>query len=414
VVPPTPGQPNKEPVVIPLVVGLIGRDGKDLPLVRDNRAVERGVIMLSKSAESFTFTGIAEAPVLSLNRGFSAPVKVIANHSVAELKFLAAHDSDPFNRWQAVQTLATTLLIDNVAAVRAAREPRQDEGLMAALAAILADPRLEPAFVAQALAMPSEADIARDIGSDVDPDAILRARTHLRTAISDRLGGTLQEIYDRSTSREPYSPDAASAGPRALKNVCLDLLAATGRPPAIALAMRQYQNADNMTDRMAALATLSLHDRPERQTALDDFYGRFEADPLVIDKWFSLQAMIPEEATLARIKTLTAHPAFSFANPNRLRALIGAFAAANQSQFNRPDGTGYEFVADTVLALDQKNPQVAARLLAAFKSWRALESERRGRAERALRRVAARDGLSSDVADIVGRSLGEQPHSPGE
>src|SRR5262249_46954626 len=179
------------------------------------------------------------------------------------------------------------------------------------------------------------------------------------------------------------------------------------QPAAIALAMRQYQDADNMTDRMAALATLSLHDRPARQAALDDFYGRFEADPLVIDKWFSLQAMIPEEATLARVKGLTAHPPFSFATPTRLRSLIGAFPKANQSQFNRPDGAGYEFVADTVLALDQKNPQVAARLLAAFKSWRALESGRRGHAETALRRVSARDGLSSDVADIVGRSLGE-------
>jgi aminopeptidase N len=158
---------------------------------------------------------------------------------------------------------------------------------------------------------------------------------------------------------------------------------------------------------MAALATLSLHDRPERAAALEDFYRRFETDPLVVDKWFSLQAMIPEPGTLARVRTLTAHPAFSFTNPNRLRAQIGAFAQANPSQFNRVDGAGFAFVADTVLALDQKNPQVAARLLSAFKSWRALEPGRRAHAEAALKRVAARDGLSRDVNDIVSRSLGE-------
>jgi aminopeptidase N len=169
--------------------------------------------------------------------------------------------------------------------------------------------------------------------------------------------------------------------------------------------MRQYESADNMTDRMAALATLSLHDVPERAAALADFYRRFASDPLVIDKWFSLQAAIPEPATLDRVRELTAHPAFSFANPNRLRALIGAFAQANQTQFNRSDGEGYSFVADTVIALDRKNPQVAARLLAAFKSWRALEATRRARAEAVLQRVAAQDGLSRDVKDIVSRSL---------
>ena len=182
-------------------------------------------------------------------------------------------------------------------------------------------------------------------------------------------------------------------------------MTANREPAAIALAWRQYEAADNMTDRMAALSTLSWHDVPERTQALDDFYRRYESDPLVIDKWFSLQAMIPAEETLARVRGLTSHPAFSFSNPNRLRSLIGAFAQANQTQFNRADGAGYAFVADTVLALDRKNPQVAARLLGAFKSWRALEAGRRDRAEEALKRVAAQDGLSRDTTDIVSRSL---------
>jgi aminopeptidase N len=408
VVPPTPGQPSKEPMVIPLVIGLMDRDGNDLPLQRDDGAkLDRGVLVLTEPSHSVTFAEVAQAPTLSLNRGFSAPIKVIANQSADDLRFLAAHDRDPFNRWQAAQTLATSGLIEAVKAMRAGSKPQWDEGLLAALGAILADRALEPAFIAQVMMMPSEADIARDIGRDVDPDAIFAARIGLRAAISVRHHEALLATCRRLANPEPYSPDAASAGKRALKNVCLDLLAAGSEPSGIALAMRQYETADNMTDRMAALSTLSLHDGPERTAAIEDFYRRFERDPLVIDKWFSLQAMIPEPQTLARVRTLTAHPAFSFANPNRLRSLIGAFAQANQTQFNRPDGAGYDLVADTVLALDQRNPQVAARLLAAFKSWRVLEQGRRGRAEATLRRVAAREGLSRDVQDIVSRSLAD-------
>jgi len=184
-------------------------------------------------------------------------------------------------------------------------------------------------------------------------------------------------------------------------------LATTGRSEAIAQAFAQYRNADNMTDRMTALETLALHDRAERAEALDDFYRRYADDPLIIDKWLALQAAIPEHGTLERVRALTGHRAFSMANPNRVRALIGSFAQANHTQFNRPDGAGYAFVADKVIALDPKNPQVAARLMGAFRSWRALESERRDRAQAALRAVAATPDLSRDVADIVARSLAE-------
>jgi aminopeptidase N len=204
-----------------------------------------------------------------------------------------------------------------------------------------------------------------------------------------------------------YRPDAASAGRRALKNVCLGLLAATEESEAIFRARSQYESADNMTDRMAALETLALHDRPERAAALDDFYARYADDPLIIDKWLALQAAIPEPATLERVRALTSHPAFSMANPNRVRSLIGSFAQANHTQFNRSDGAGYDFVADIVLALDGKNPQVAARLMGAFRSWRALEAGRCARAQATLRRVAAAPTLSRDVADIVARTLAE-------
>jgi aminopeptidase N len=201
----------------------------------------------------------------------------------------------------------------------------------------------------------------------------------------------------------------APTGPtqNSLRNVCLDLLAAAGKSDAIARAFSQYQSADNMTDRMAAMETLAQHDRPERAQALEDFYARFSGDPLIIDKWLALQAAIPEPATLERVRTLTSHPAFSMANPNRVLALIGSFAQANHTQFNRLDGAGYDFVADTMLALDPKNPQVAARIMVAFRSWRALEARRRERAEVTLRRVAAVPTLSRDVHDIVARTLAD-------
>jgi aminopeptidase N len=407
-VPPSTGYPVKEPMVIPLVLGLLGGDGQDLPLKSaDGRPVERGVVKLTKPTETLTFADISHRPVPSLNRGFGAPVKVSTNLAGDDLQFLAAHDKDPFNRWEALQVLATRLLVEGVAALRAGGQMQIPSGIIDALRAILHDKTLEPAFVAQALVPPTEADIAREIGREVDPDAIFAARTVLRATAGAALGPQLENLYERLTDTGPYRPDAASAGRRALKSVCLDLLAATGSAAAIALTRRQFSSADNMTDRMAALTTLSLHDVPERTQSLEEFYRRYERDPLVIDKWFALQASIPEAATLGRVRTLTGHPSFSLANPNRVRSLIGAFAQANPTQFNRTDGAGYEFVTHTVLTLDPKNPQVAARLLSAFKSWRALETARRTQAELALRQVAATASLSSDVRDIVQRALAD-------
>ena len=403
-VPPTPGQPTKEPMVIPLGIGLVGKDGRDLPLATQSASVAHGVLVLSEPAAMIEFTGIAGKPVLSINRGFSAPIKLITDLTASDLAFLAAHDSDPFNRWQALQTIAMRLLIDNVAALHAGTAPRFDDKLIAAVAAILDDAELEPAFKALALVPPGEGDIAREIGGDIDPDAVFNARRALRAGIGDKLGPGLAAAYERMAVPGPYSPDATSAGRRSLRNVALDLLAATGALEAIARAARQYGAADNMTDRMAALATLSLYPGPERERALAEFYARYSADALVIDKWFSLQAMTPQPDTLDRVRALTAHSAFSFANPNRVRALIGAFAA-NPTQFNRADGAGYDFVTETLLALDPKNPQIAARLATAFRTWRTLEQGRRGKAESALQRVKAAPNLSRDLSDIVERAL---------
>ena len=406
--PPTPGQPSKEPMVIPLVAGLVGPDGRDLPLQRaDGAPLERGLLTLDRPAASYVFTGVEQRPVPSINRGFSAPVRLTVNVSDEDLRFLANHDSDPFNRWQAVHTLAMRLLVDSTEAIRRSEPPRQDPALVAAIKAVLTSRDLEPAFVAQVIALPSESDIARELARDVNPDAVYAARQTLRQAIMTTLSKTLATTYQRLSSPEPYSPDADATGRRALKNTCLDLITAACDPSAITLAKRQYERADNMTDRMAALQALTLCDCTERTAALEDFYRRYAGDPLIVDKWLSLQAAIPEPATLERVKALTSHPAFSMANPNRVRALIGAFAMSNQTQSNRADGRGYDFIVDTVLAIDPKNPQLAARLLSALKSWRVLEPRRRSLARAALKRVAGTPSLSRDVGDIVQRALAE-------
>ena len=407
IVPATPNQRVKEPMVVPLRTGFVGAEGADLPLIVSGKPMTGDVITLDQPAATLVFESVTERPVLSINREFSAPVKLTTNLSAEDLRRLAAHDRDPFNRWQAVQTLATRLLVKNVGLLQAGQKAIPDEGLIAALATILGDDRLEPAFVSLALTMPTEADIAREIGRDVDPDANFRARAHLRSEIGTKLQLALAEAYRRTQSTAPYSPDAASTGQRALKNTALDLLAAPGGQDGIALAIQQYRSADNMTDRMAALSTLALHEVPERTEALQDFYDRYQGDPLIIDKWLTLQAMIPEGGTLDRVRSLTSHPAFSMNNPNRVRSLIGAFAHGNATQFNRADGAGYTFIADAVLRLDVKNPQVASRLATAFRSWRALESGRREQAQAALRRIAASSALSADVNDIVSRALAD-------
>jgi len=405
-VPPTPGQPHKEPMVIPLALGLVDKDGRDLPLtLSDGGRLERGVFVLDQPAQRLTFTNIAERPVLSINRGFSAPIKLDSDLSADDLAFLAAHDGDPFNRWQALQTISMRLLIDNVTAMRAGRAPRREDKLMVALATILEDVRLEPAFVALALVPPGEGDVAREIGHDIDPDAIHQARSTLRAEIGAQLAPALSTLYERMTVPGGYSPDAKSAGRRSLRNVSLDLMAATAAADAIARAARQYEAADNMTDRMAALATLSLHDAPQRKEALADFYRRYASDALIVDKWFSLQAAIPQAGTLDAVRALTRHAAFSMSNPNRVRAVVGAFAQGNPTQFNRADGAGYEFVADSILALDPKNPQLSARLATAFRTWRTLEEGRRNKAEAALKRIKASPNLSRDLSDIVERAL---------
>jgi aminopeptidase N len=400
-IPPTPGQSAKKPMVIPLAVGLLDGKGNDMTLKdAKGKAIRDDLIVLEKQAQKFVFTGVKERPAVSLNRGFSAPVKFSTNFGKENLLFLAKYDSDAFNRYDAVEQLSMQSL---VASAKGTNEP--PAALIEALGNALDNPSLDDAFLAQLFSLPDESDIAREIGKNVDPDAVLAARRKIKREIGAALKDRLDARYRKLTSHRPYSPDAKSAGQRALRNACLDLLCATEDKAEQQKAFKQFEEADNMTDRMAALAILSQHAIPEREKALAAFEAKYRDDPLVLDKWFAVQARIPEADALERIHKLMKHPAFSMTNPNRMRSLIGVFAAGNAAQFNRPDGKGYAFIADTVLGLDSKNPQVAARLLSAFKSWRSLEPSRRALAEKELKRIAQTPGLSPDVSDIASRSL---------
>lgn len=402
--PATPGQSEKKPVVIPVVLGLVGTDG-DLPLTSISPALKAGgVVVLDQPSLSLTFTDVQEAPTPSLLRGFSAPIRLELDLGDAELLTLFNADSDSFNRWQALQTVATRALVRGGKGDMSLLDATAT-ALAKALSGFLAGPALaDPAFAAQVLRLPAPADIAREIARDVDPDTVHGAHRRLSAAIGGALADQLRDVRDNLAEHGTYSPAAAPAGRRALRNEALGLIALGAPAEGARLALAQFAEADNLTDRLAALAAMTLIPGAEREALIARFGELYASEPLVLDKWLMAQALIAEDGTLARVKGLMNHAAFSLGNPNRVRGLIGGFAA-NLTQFNRADGEGYGFIADIVIALDRTNPQVASRLLGSFKSWRMLEAGRRAKAEAALRMVGATPNLSRDVADIAARSL---------
>ena len=404
--PPTPGQAVKKPMYIPIRFGLVGPNGADLAFASAaGGAIDDDVIHLTAPEQTIVFEGVSTPPVPSLLRGFSAPIKLSSGQSESDLLFLLRTDSDDFNRWRASQQIAIGALIAETAAIRSGGSSGLDPAFADALGEVAEDETLEPAYRAQVLQLPGEADIAREIGHDVDPDAIAAARNRLTAMIADRIGYRLAAIADVMGNKGDFSPDAASAGRRALANAALALTVGNRTPQAIARVVARFNEADNMTDRLAALAILAGNAFEERIEALDAFYRRFSSDHLVLDKWLALEAMVPVETTLDRVKELMGHPAFSLTNPNRIRSLVGGFAGGNQTQFNRKDGAGFAFLADFLLDLDKRNPQTAARLLVNFRSWKALEAGRRALARKALRRIEAARDLSPDTSDIVTRTL---------
>ncbi|MBM3626054.1 MAG: DUF3458 domain-containing protein, partial [Alphaproteobacteria bacterium] len=401
---PTPGQSGKRPVVIPIALALFGENGQKLDLVSDDATPAeraRGLIELDAAERVIRFREIPSRPVVSLLRGFSAPVRLEPAPASEDLERLLACDDDPFNRWQAAQGLALRAIFGRLET--GALDAR---GLSDALRSLLASAEDDPALVAQALSLPSDIDLAREKATNVDPDVLFDARMALRAEIGRSLGSELDAIYRRFADSGAYTPDAASAGRRALRNVALDLLAAGDPDKGRTLAIAQFEAAGNMTDKLAALATLAILGGPAREEAFARFYSQYAGDALVIDKWFSLQAMIPEAATTQRVLGLMTHREFSLANPNRVRALIGAFANGNLIRFHALDGSGYDLLTSVVLEVDPKNPQLSARLLSALRSWRTMESRRRGLIEARLKHIVAQENLSADLRDIATRALG--------
>ena len=406
-VPPTPGQPQKSPMLTPLAIGLLDADGGELPTrlagESESRAGTR-VLALSEERQIFRFVDLPTEPVPSLLRGFSAPVK-LKGVPLDRLKFLAVHDPEPFARWEAGQEVATRALLDRVEALRGGRAPAPlDPDLVAATRRTLAEAARDPALAAEALALPSEAFLA-DQMAVVDVEAVHRARETARGEIGRALAAEFAAAYQGLADPGAYRIDGGSIGRRALRNASLAYVAAADPEKGAALAKAQFDAAANMTDVLAALAVLADLDRPERPAALARFFAAWAHDPLVVDKWFSLQARSSLPDTPARVQALTEHPAFERKNPNRVRALVGAFAQGNQVRFHDASGAGYVFLAGEVVAVDATNPTTAARLVQPLCAWRRHDPARQALMQRELERILATPNLSKNTYEMASKSL---------
>ncbi|MGN6849091.1 MAG: aminopeptidase N [Sphingomicrobium sp.] len=387
---PTPGQPNKQPMPIPLRTAIIGEQS-------GAQICPETLIILDQPKQSFTFENVTETPFLSINRNFSAPVIVTAERRPDELDRLAQADTDPFARYEAMQELMMAAL------TAGARGEQPDyEPVIRAIGATLKSNALDPAFKAEAILVPSETLIAERMDV-VDPDAIHASRDRLRKAIGQALGDELLAAHrSDGVSGDDLSPRAK--GVRRLRTVALGLLSAANEAKAAELAKAQFDRADNMTDRQGALGVLVSTETPQRGEALDAFYQRFHDDPLVLDKWFALQAAAQRPDTVDQVLKLARHPDFTMNNPNRLRSLAGMFGG-NHWAFHSADGRGYAFLADMIIAADKLNPQIAARLVPPFGRWRRFEPKRAAMMRQQLERIAATPGLSKDVYEQVSKSL---------
>ena len=400
---PTPGQAEKQPLVVPVKFGLVGPNGSPMSWSSATGDVRGDLLVLTGATATYEFKGVPNKPVPSLFREFSAPVKVVSTLSQTDRLFLARHDSDPFNRWQSLQDVSLALLLNAVGG--AAWADSDLDALADALADTVNSPALDPAYKALTLTFPSEQLISRTIGANVDPDRVRATRLKLIAGLVTRLEATLEAVYRASISAAPYSTDTAQSGMRSLKNGALGLLVIGGSVRGASLAREQYQSATNMTDRYAALAAIVAGWTTDAEALLGHFRTMYTADPLVLDKWLALNAIAPEPSVVDRVRAILADPGFPRNNPNRLRALVGNFGLGNPSQFARADGTGFRFVTEFVADVDKRNPQVAARVLTAFRIWRSFEPGRKSAAEAALTALRDAGGLSRNTTDILERTL---------
>ncbi|MFO1417937.1 MAG: aminopeptidase N [Methylotetracoccus sp.] len=407
--PPTPGQAEKAPFHIPLAIGLLGPDGVELPVRLDGDATDFAgttrVLDVRQPEQSFRFPNMPARPVLSALRGFSAPVKLTIQREPDELGFLLAHDADPFCRWEAAQQLATLTIHARMRALQTGAAAPATDALRDGFANVLAQEWTDLSYLALLLSLPSDDSLASGL-DPVDPSAVHEARQQIRRELADAFEARLRALYEQHHREEPDVFDAAAVGRRRLKNVCLGYLVCRETPDAHALALAQFETARTMTDQFAALGAIANSEHPERHASLDRFFSQWRAEPLVIDKWFALQAMWSRPGTLPAVRELLTHPDFDIRVPNRVRAVLGAFAQLNPLNFHAADGSGYAFLADRVIELNRINPQLAARMLGPLTAWRRLEQTRREAMRRELARVAAIPDLSADVFEVASKGLG--------
>ncbi len=406
--PATAEMQTKAAFLIPFEIALLGSDGQelDLHLMGNEETISRKsqVLPFTQTEQSFTFLNLPERPLPSLLRGFSAPVKAHYDYSDAQLSFLITHDSDDFNRWEACQRLSIRVLQGVIKDKQTNRQSTINPHLLESFSWLLDQKNSDPALLAEALTLPGEGYLAEQM-EVIDVDAIHAARDHLRHALADALQTQWREVYQINQTPGDYGLSPSEMGKRRLKNCALGYLLALNTDQARQTAMQHYEQAQNMTDAIGALGPLSMIDCPEREAALKTFHDRWKDDALVMDKWFSLQAMAPLPSTLKRVQELMQHSLFSIKNPNKVRALIGAFAQGNPPCFHAADGSGYTFLASMIIKLDQLNPQIAARLSKVFSHWRRYDDNRKKRMQHELERILSQPNLSRDVYEVVERSL---------
>ena len=406
---PTPGQPEKHPLLIPVAIGLLGPDGEDLPLqLADGTAIDESnpVLQLTQAKQTFVFTGIQSKPVASVLRGFSAPVKLAFDQSRDELAFLMSHDGDGFNRWNAAQRLTVLVLTDLMQAYEQGRERVADAQLLEAFRALLTDESLDQAMVAKMLELPTEQFLAELLPKPVRVDAIHSAREGLKQVLATGLRAELQQVIDRCPLDSEYHYAMSAVARRSLRNVCLGYLMSLADDQSTELCVQQYRQASNMTDQLAAFKALVHSDRPEKQEVIKDFYAQWQQEALVVDQWFMVQASSPQPDTLKNVQALMQHEAFEMTNPNKIRALIGGFCNNNPVNFHNTDGSGYGFLADQIISLNKLNPQVASRMATILTRWANYDNIRADLIKRQLTRIKT-ENLSPDVYEVVTKALNQ-------
>ncbi|KAG5024279.1 hypothetical protein JHK86_020193 [Glycine max] len=414
-IPPTPGQSVKEPTFIPVAVGLLDSMGKDIPLSTvyhngtmqsvssNDQSVCTTVLRVTKKEEEFVFTDIFERPVPSLLRGYSAPIRLESDLTDSDLFFLLANDSDEFNRWEAGQVLARKLMLNLVDDLQRNKPLVLNSNFVQGFKRILCDSSLDKEFVAKAITLPGEGEIM-DMMGVADPDAVHTVRTFIRKQLASELRSEFLSTVENNRSSEEYVFNHSNLARRALKNVALAYLGCLEEKEFTDLVLHEYKTATNMTEQFAALAAIAQNPGKTRDDVLDDFYGKWQHDFLVVNKWFALQAMSDIPGNVENVRKLLSHPAFDLRNPNKVYSLIGGFCGSPVN-FHAKDGSGYKFLGEIVLQLDKLNPQVASRMVSAFSRWRRYDEDRQKLAKAQLERIMSTNGLSENVFEIASKSL---------